>query len=329
MDARQRFLETMTYGVPDRPPLFEEGIRDGVLEAWHAQGFPQGSLLQNLFDYDPREEIDLETRPGLDLVELAGQRNGLKKLRQHLERSEERCMPEDWRARLPAWRERRHVLMLLVHWGFFQAIGIEDWRSFARSLYLLADEPDFVREALLIQGELAAGLAERLLQEIEIDAAVFSEPIGGNHGALVSPRTYRQFALSSYRPILEVLKRHGVQTIIWRTYANTRVLLPAAVEAGINCLWAVESSPQGMDYLSIREEFGRDLRLIGGLDLDVLRQGCEQIRAAMERTLPPLLAQGGYIPLADGRVRPEISFENYRYYRRLLERLVGVDQLGG
>ncbi|MEW5871281.1 MAG: uroporphyrinogen decarboxylase family protein [Chloroflexota bacterium] len=323
MDSRQRFVATMGYGKPDRPPLFEEGIRDGVLEAWRAQGFSQDGLLQDLFDYDRREEIDLETRPGLDLVKLAGQRNGLKKLRQRLERSAEGRMPEDWRARLAGWRERRHVLMLLVHWGFLQAIGIEDWRSFARSLYLLADEPDFVRQAMLIQGELAAGMADRLLKEVHIDAALFSEPIGGNHGALVSPRTYRQFALYSYRPILEVLKRHGVQIIIWRTYANARVLLPAAVEAGINCLWAVESNPQAMDYRSIREEFGRDLRLIGGIDLDMLRQGREHIRETMERSLPPLLAQGGYIPLADGRVRPEISFENYCYYRQLLERLVG------
>ena len=33
------------------------------------------------------------------------------------------------------------------------------------------------------------------------------------------------------------------------------------------------------------------------------------------------LAEGGYIPLADGRVRVNVPFENYAYYRRLIEEL--------
>ena len=37
--------------------------------------------------------------------------------------------------------------------------------------------------------------------------------------------------------------------------------------------------------------------------------------------VPPLLEQGGYIPLADGRVREDISLENYVYYRELLEKI--------
>jgi Uroporphyrinogen decarboxylase (URO-D) len=323
MNTQQRFLDTMLHGSPDHPPLFEEGIRDGVLEAWREQGLPTDVSLEDLFVYDRREEIDLETRPDLDIPALARKRDGLKALRRHLEKNAEERMPENWHARLPEWRGRSHALMLLVHWGFLQAIGIQDWRSFAASIYMLADQPDFVAEALMIQGEFAARLAERLLQEVQIDAAIFSEPIGGNHGALVSPHMYRQFALPGYRPILDVLHRYGVPTIIWRTYANTRVLLPAAVEAGVNCLWAVESNPQAMDYLSIRQEFGRDLRLIGGIDLDVLREGPEAIRGAMERVIPPLLAQGGYIPLADGRVRPDMPFKRYAYYRELLEQLTG------
>jgi hypothetical protein len=29
----------------------------------------------------------------------------------------------------------------------------------------------------------------------------------------------------------------------------------------------------------------------------------------------------GYIPLADGRVREDVPFEHYRFYRRLLEKV--------
>ena len=79
--------------------------------------------------------------------------------------------------------------------------------------------------------------------------------------------------------------------------------------------------PRAMDYRSIRKEFGRDLRLIGGIDLDVLREGKEAIRREVEEKVPALLEQGGYVPLADGRVRADIPFENYIYYRKLLEKV--------
>ena len=38
MNSRQRFLETMRFGKPDRVPYFEEGIRKEVLQAWRKQG---------------------------------------------------------------------------------------------------------------------------------------------------------------------------------------------------------------------------------------------------------------------------------------------------
>ena len=73
-----------------------------------------------------------------------------------------------------------------------------------------------------------------------------------------------------------------------------------------------------MDYRSLREAFGPDLRLIGGIDLDVLLGGKEAIRREILAKVPPLLEQGGYVPLADGRVRSNVPFESYRYYRELL-----------
>jgi hypothetical protein len=130
---------------------------------------------------------------------------------------------------------------------------------------------------------------------------------------------YSTFVLKNYQPILEVIKRFNVPTIIYRTYANTRVFLPEVVRAGFNCLWACESNPEAMDYRDIRREFGKELRLIGGIDADSLRQSQVEIHRAVLEVVPGLLQEGGYIPLADGRVREDVSFENYMYYRKLLE----------
>jgi hypothetical protein len=135
---------------------------------------------------------------------------------------------------------------------------------------------------------------------------------------------YEDFMIPGILPVLEILDHYNVRTIIVRTYANTRVLIPILVKVGINCLWACETNPQVMDYQTIRSEFGRQLRLIGGIDLDLLRQSKESIRQEFEEQVAPLVADGGYVPLVDGRVREDIPFENYRYYRQLLQKVTQI-----
>jgi len=322
MNVRQSFLDTMIARKPICPPLFDEGIRDGVLEIWHQQGMPEDRELSDLFKYDRREEISLDLLPDDDFYDLINKPNTLELFRRRFDEQVQDRMPDDWQNMAPAWNSRNHTLMLMVHWGFLEAIGIEDGRTFAKSIYLMADKPDLIKEIMMITGQAAAGMLARLLEKTSIDAAIFSEPIGGNHGALISPETYKEFALPGYQPILDALKENKVETIIWRTYANTRNLLAPAVEAGMNCLWACETNPNAMDYLDIREQFGANLRLIGGIDLDVLRLGSNGIKKELDRVLPPLLDQGGYIPLADGRVREDIPYQNYQSYRNLLEEMV-------
>jgi hypothetical protein len=41
---------------------------------------------------------------------------------------------------------------------------------------------------------------------------------------------YEEFVLKSYEPLLEVLSRHNVEIVIFRTYANARLLLPSILK---------------------------------------------------------------------------------------------------
>ena len=49
--------------------------------------------------------------------------------------------------------------VITIHRGFFLSMGVYDWRRFSELMDLLLDDPEFVREAMAIQGEFAAGLA--------------------------------------------------------------------------------------------------------------------------------------------------------------------------
>lgn len=318
MSNRQRFRETMHYGDPDRLPYFEEGIREEVVTLWRQQGLAVDTDLASLFPSDPVEHIEPDFDPRPAFERWPSSRAELAELEQRLDPADAARLPEDWKAQVRALRDRDTVRMLQVHQGFFLSAGVMDWGRFADVMRALIEDPRYVHELMAICGAFSAGLAERILAEVSIDAAVFSEPIGDNGGPLISPRMYEEFVLPSYEPLLRVLGRHGVDTVIFLTYANARLLIPSILERGFNCLWACEVFIDAMDYRDLRREFGRDLRLIGGIDLDALRQGKDAIREEIEAKVPPLVASGGYVPLADGRVREDVAFEDYAYYRETL-----------
>jgi hypothetical protein len=309
----------MKYEQADRPPLFEEGIRESVLQKWRTQGLGKKDKLDSLFSFDMREEIEPDLDPSPVPSHWPKTIAGFKNLCNHLDPEDPKRLPDDWVNKVNNWKNRDYPLILRVHRGYFLTLGVHGWRRFTDAIQLLVDDPRLIETWMNVYAEFSAQMVVRILCEVDVDAALFSEPIGGNHGPLISPHMYSSFVLNSYQPILEALRKFGVQTIIYRTYANTRALLPSVVNAGFTCLWACECNPEAMDYKEIRREYGRDLRLIGGIDSDSLRQNEQEIQRAVMDLVPPLLEDGGYIPLADGRVREDVTYSNYVFYRKLLE----------
>ncbi len=316
--SQQRFQETMGYGSPDHVPLFEEGIREEVISAWQTQGLSPDTDLSERFHYDRRREIQVDMEPHPALEKRPTTRAELNAFRKSLNPADPARLSKTWQQLVESCQSGDATVMLNVHRGFFQTVGVHSGAAFMDVMNLVIDRPQLIRDIMMIQGEFSARLAERILGEINADTALFSEPIGGNDKPLISPSMYEDLVLQSYEPTLEVLKRCGVKTIIFRTYANARVLIPSILKWGFNCLWAVEASLKAMDYRSIRRDFGRGLRLIGGIDLDILRQSNATIKRVVEEKVPRLLKDRGYLPLANGRVREDVPFENYVYYRQLL-----------
>jgi uroporphyrinogen decarboxylase len=190
------------------------------------------------------------------------------------------------------------------------------------------DQPDIVRVILSIQADFAARLAEEVLRQVDLDGVIFSEPIAGNHGALISAEMYRSFALQSYAPIFDVLRDYQVPAIIWRSYANPINLLPEVVKCPFNVLWLCETPPGALTPSRVRQIVGPNLTLIGGIDSDVLREDTGAIRQAIA-AVQPLVEEGHFIPLVDGRVREDVPYPNYAFYRQELRKIFVRNSLPG
>ena len=50
MNPRERFIETLTFGTPDKVPFAPGWPRKSTVEAWHAQGLPaDANWLETLY----------------------------------------------------------------------------------------------------------------------------------------------------------------------------------------------------------------------------------------------------------------------------------------
>ena len=121
--------------------------------------------------------------------------------------------------------------------------------------------------------------------------------------------------------LCDLLDAHGVEVRIFGSHGHVQELIPVVLEAGINTLWVGNTGPAGLDYVALRREYGRDLRLIGGIDVRVLEADRAAVEAEVKRVVPPLMEQGGYVPMVDGRVRKYVPYENYRAYRESIREL--------
>ncbi len=311
MNSRERFARTFEFAETDRALLLEDSFSEGFQETVRKSGAS--------FVCDRIEQVPVNMEPLPALKDWRLDRAGADRLARSLDPDDPARLPEDWAARVKAWRGRDHVLQLTAHRGLFLSLGINDWASFESVVETLVHDPGLVRETMGLLGRFHAKLAARILKDVEVDLASFSEPIAGAGGPLVSPRMYEEFALRNYVPIVDALKAGGVRTIAFVSWADADSLIPRVVGAGFNCVWGFEAIHGAFDCLALRRKFGKGLGLIGGIDVDAVLAGGDPLRREFSQKVAPMLEQGGYAPLADGRMRDTMPLANYLEYRRLLE----------
>ena len=149
-----------------------------------------------------------------------------------------------------------------------------------------------------------------------MDAFLFWEDMAYKTAPLISPDHARGYMLPRYRKVVDYLTGRGVPLIGLDSDGRIDSLIPVWLDAGINVLFPFEVQA-GMDVLKVRKEYGRGLRLWGGVDKRALAKGPSAIDAELLR-LGPLIDEGGYIPHTDHTIPPDVSYENYCYYMKRL-----------
>jgi hypothetical protein len=201
--------------------------------------------------------------------------------------------------------------------GFFGSLRLLIGEN---SLFLLYyDDPVLIKDILQHLSKMWLLMAEKLTSEVEFDSAVFWEDMSGKNGPLISPGTFKEFMTPCYKKITDFLKTKKIKYFNVDSDGNVSNLIPLFLEAGLNSMYPFEQQA-GNDMLELRKKFPQ-LRMIGGIDKNILYKGREYIEKELQK-VPALIKQGGYIPYIDHMVPPNSSWENFKYYRNKLNNII-------
>jgi uroporphyrinogen decarboxylase len=362
MTLQDRFRRVMQYRKVDRIPFFEFGYWEETLGEWHEQGLPPDVTSEwRAYQYFGIENwhtapIDTGMRPGFEgriieetedrIVAVDGQRctyeinkKGHKSIPHYLDfglktRADwadwvDRLDPDDpgrypdnWDELAARYNKRDYPLAVPIgsligtprNWIGFQNIGV-----------LCYDDPGLMEEIIEKLCVLVCRTLERALRDVEFDFGAGWEDICFNSGPIISPKFFDAWIVPRYKRITDLLHKHGCHIAWTDCDGNIAPIVKQFLEGGINCMFPVEVAG-GSDPVSLRQTWGTQLLLVGGVCKHKLAAGREAIRAELER-LRPTVEEGGFIPTVDHRVPAGVKFDDYRYYLKLKREMLGCGAL--
>jgi len=199
---------------------------------------------------------------------------------------------------------------------------IRDMLTFEGLAYATYDYPDMVEDMVETACVLAEDFLDQVLGKIDFDFASGWEDICFKNGPIVSVDFFKNVVMPRYKRISRKLHAAGID--LWYTDCDgdVRPILPFLLEGGINCLFPFEVNGCAHPR-ELLDQYGKDLRIMGGVDKLELGKGPKAIKAYLE-TLVPLVERGGYIPFCDHRCPPNVRQEDYLYYLDLKEKMFSM-----
>jgi hypothetical protein len=224
-------------------------------------------------------------------------------------------LPAGWAAWVEDQKSRTYPLAVGLRQGLYWAarnlLGDE------RVLFTFHDDPELIRDIMNYLTDFWIAIYDPILGEVGADCAMFWEDVSFKNGPLISPAMMREFMLPCYRRFTSFLSDHGIRIVLVDSDGDCRLIIPVLMEGGVTGLMPFEVNAK-MDVVQVRKAFPR-LQILGGIDKTQLALDKAAIDQELKaRVTTEMLRHGGYVPHVDHQVPPDVSWENFKYYRQRL-----------
>ena len=200
---------------------------------------------------------------------------------------------------------------------------IRDWLGVENVSYLYMDDEDLYDEIIDTVGNMSYECAKAVLETgAKFEYAHFWEDICFKNGPLVIPAVFDEKVGPYYKKITDLVRSYGINIISLDCDGLIDKLIPTWLENGVNTMFPIEVGTWNANIRPWREQYGKELRGVGGMNKTVFAQDYAAIDREVER-LRGLVELGGYIPCPDHRIAPDAIWENVQYYCDKMHKVFG------
>lgn len=354
MNHRERFRAVMHFERVDRIPIWDFGFWDETIQAWYDQGLPRGVSTDEFFGMDPQwrgfgphmgmipgfqHEVIEQTedweiiRDGAGVLQKRSRKGATipqflefpVKNREDFEEMIKRYDPDDPR-RIHADLDQRAKELADRDYPLHISGGgwfgwMRNWMGLENAAMLFYDDPELVHDMMDWMADFVCKLVHPYIDRIDYEWAHYWEDMAYNKASLISPAMFREFMVGPYKKVTGLFREHGIDVHVVDCDGNIEELIPCFMEGGVNCMFPIEIGVWKPDLMAWRKQYGKDLLMIGGIDKTALMHGKKEVEEEVYSKVPQLIKIGGYIPLVDHRVPPDVPLENYQYYLELIRKV--------
>lgn len=182
------------------------------------------------------------------------------------------------------------------------------------SSYLYCDDEALFTEIIDTNAELCYQCTKYTLEQgATFDFAHFWEDICFKNGPLVIPSVFDEKVGPHYKRITSLLSEYGIDIVSLDCDGMIDALIPTWINNGVNTMFPIEVGTWEAEIGPWREQYGKELRGVGGMNKNVLSRDREAVDAEIAR-LKRLVELGGYIPCPDHRLPPGAKWDLVKYY---------------
>jgi len=191
------------------------------------------------------------------------------------------------------------------------------------SCYLMMDDEPLFDEIIETVGTLCYQTTKTALESgAKFDFAHFWEDICFKNGPLITPSVFEEKVGPQYKRIADLVRSHGIEIVSLDCDGKIDALIPTWFNNGVNTMFPIEVGTWDASIKPWREQYGKNLRGVGGMNKTVFARDRAAIDAEIER-LKPLVALGGFIPCPDHRIAPDAHWDLVRYYCDRMHQIFG------
>lgn len=341
LTSHERIQRMFAHQDADRIPVIDDPW-DATIERWHREGLPEKQSFVDYFELDQFIKPKLTDNSPLYPVQTLSETetditytsewgvtmrqwkhaastpeflshtivdmDSWRKAKERITPSRDRVKWDLLKKHYKGWRESGAWLAPIVWFGFDVThswmVGTE------RVLLALVEDPDWMVDMWRTELETDLALLDMVWDAgYTFDSIMWFDDMGYKQNQFFSLRMYRNLLRPFHQKAIEWAHAKGIKAHL-HSCGDVRPFVPDLVNMGLDALNPLEVKA-GMDPLLLKQNYGNNLVFHGGVNA-VLWDKPDEIEAEMERVIPAMKENGGYIFSSDHSVPSTVSLEDFR-----------------